>query len=82
MFDRTHTLVMGHFRAPMGFGDLERKTIFRELGSTGNFYFQGSGKKAHILGDLGSPAKSKNHIAIGFLSNTGLDPLKITKQPS
>ena len=30
--------------------------IFRELGSTGN-YFQGSGEQAHSFGDLGSPAK-------------------------
>ena len=30
--------------------------IFRELGSTGN-YFQGFREKAHSFGDLGSPAK-------------------------
>ena len=30
--------------------------IFRELGSTGN-YFQGFGEQAHSFGDLGSPAK-------------------------
>ena len=30
--------------------------IFRELGSTGN-YFRGPREQAHILGDLGSPAK-------------------------
>ena len=32
--------------------------IFRELGSTGN-YFQGFGEQAHSFGDLESPAKSK-----------------------
>ena len=30
--------------------------IFRELGSTGN-YFQGFGEQAHSFGDSGSPAK-------------------------
>ena len=30
--------------------------IFRELGSTGN-YFQGSGEQTHSFGDFGSPAK-------------------------
>ena len=30
--------------------------IFRELGSTGN-YFQGFGEQAHNFGDLGSPAE-------------------------
>ena len=30
--------------------------IFRELGSTDN-YFRGSREQAHIFGDLGSPAK-------------------------
>ena len=30
--------------------------IFRELGSTGN-YFQGFGEQVHSLGDLGRPAK-------------------------
>ena len=37
--------------------------IFRELGSTGN-YFQGSGEQAHSFGDLGSPAKKilKTHL--------------------
>ena len=30
--------------------------IFRELGSTGN-YFQRFGEQAHSFGDLGSPAK-------------------------
>ena len=30
--------------------------IFRELGSTGN-YFRGSREQAHNFGDLGSPAK-------------------------
>ena len=42
---------------PMGFGDLgEWLFIFRELGSTGN-YFQGFGQQAHSFGDLGSPVK-------------------------
>ena len=37
--------------------------IFRELGSTGN-YFQGFGEQAHSFRDLGSPAKKekKSHI--------------------
>ena len=36
--------------------------IFRDLGSTGN-YFRGSGEHAHSFGDLGSPAKKqKNKI--------------------
>ena len=30
--------------------------IFRELGSTGN-YFQGFGEQVHSFGDLGSPAE-------------------------
>ena len=30
--------------------------IFRELGSTAN-YFRGAGERAHIFGDLGSTAK-------------------------
>ena len=34
----------------------ERLFIFRELGSTGN-YFQGFGELVHSFGDLGSPAK-------------------------
>ena len=32
--------------------------IFRDLGSTGN-YFRGAGEQAHSLGDLGSPAKKQ-----------------------
>ena len=32
--------------------------IFRDLGSTGN-YFRGSGEQAHNFGDLGSPAKKQ-----------------------
>ena len=32
--------------------------IFRDLGSTGN-YFRGSMEQAHSFGDLGSPAKKK-----------------------
>ena len=37
--------------------------IFRELGSTGN-YFQGFGEQAHSFEDLGSPAKKfkKSHL--------------------
>ena len=36
--------------------------IFRELGSTGN-YFRGSREQAHNFGDLGSPAKKhKNKV--------------------
>ena len=30
--------------------------IFRDLGSTGN-YFRGAGEQAHSFGDIGSPAK-------------------------
>ena len=35
--------------------------IFRDLGSTGN-YFRGSGEQAHSFGDLGSPAKKEKKI--------------------
>ena len=35
--------------------------IFRELGSTGN-YFLGAGEQAHGFRDLGSPAKIKKNI--------------------
>ena len=42
---------------PQGFGIWgEGLFMFRELGSTGN-YFQGSGEQAHSFGDLLSPAK-------------------------
>ena len=34
--------------------------IFRDLGSTGN-YFRGSGEQAHSFGDLGSPAKKQKN---------------------
>ena len=34
--------------------------IFRELGSTGN-YFKGSREQAHSFGDLGSPAKKQKN---------------------
>ena len=34
----------------------ERLFIFRELGSTAN-YFRGAGEQAHTFGDLGSTAK-------------------------
>ena len=44
-------------RAPGGFGDLgEGLFIFRELGSTAN-YFRGAGEQAYTFGDLGSTAK-------------------------
>ena len=33
-------------------------------------------------GGKGGPDPQRNHKNIGFLSNTGLDPLKITKLPS
>ena len=35
--------------------------IFRELGSTGNYY-RGAGEQAHSFGDLGSPAKKQKKI--------------------
>ena len=35
--------------------------IFRELGSTGN-YFREATEKAHSFGDLGSPAKKQRKI--------------------
>ena len=34
--------------------------IFRDLGSTGN-YFRGAGEQAHSFGDLGSPAKKQKN---------------------
>ena len=34
--------------------------IFRELGSTGN-YFRGAGEQAHSFGDLGNSAKKQKH---------------------
>ena len=34
--------------------------IFRELGSTGN-YFRGAGEQVYCIGDLGSPAKKQNN---------------------
>ena len=37
--------------------------IFRELGSTGN-YFQGFGEQVHSFGDLGSPAKSQKNLTL------------------
>ena len=37
--------------------------IFRDLGSTGN-YFRGAGEQAHSFGDLGSPAKKQKKIKI------------------
>ena len=55
-----HPLTMG---PPGAFGIWgEWLFIFRELGSTGN-YFQGFWEQAHSFGDLGSLAKSKkNHL--------------------
>ena len=38
-----------------------RLFIFRDLGSTGN-YFRGAGEQAHSFGDLGSPAKKAKLI--------------------
>ena len=35
--------------------------IFRDLGSTGN-YFRGAGETAHSFEDIGSPAKKQNII--------------------
>ena len=44
---------------PQGFwGSGEWLFIFRDLGSTGN-YFRGAGEQAHSFGDLGSPAKKQ-----------------------
>ena len=43
------------FEAPQGF-EGAGLFIFRELGSTGN-YFRGAGEEAHTFGDLGSTAK-------------------------
>ena len=40
----------------------ERLFIFRELGSTGN-YFQGFREQAYSFGDLGSPAKKEKKIS-------------------
>ena len=40
--------------------------IFRELGSTGNF-FRGSREQAHIFGDLGSPAKKPKNKGKAFI---------------
>ena len=37
--------------------------IFRELGSTAN-YFRGAGEQAHIIGDLGSTAKKLKKVNI------------------
>ena len=48
--------------APRIFRDLGRMAffIFRELGSTGN-YFRGAEEQAHSFGDLGSPAKKQKY---------------------
>ena len=47
-----------NFGAPPGVLGIwgERLFIFRELGSTAN-YFRGAGEQAHTFGDLGSTAK-------------------------
>ena len=37
--------------------------IFRELGSTGN-YFQGFGEQAHSFGDLGNPSKKAKNLTL------------------
>ena len=66
-----------HYWGPQGFWWgvwRECLFIFRDLGSTGN-YFQGSGEQAHSFGDLGSPAiklkkshlKGKAFISFDFL---------------
>ena len=49
---------MSFYRGPSGVLGIwgEWLFIFRELGSTGN-YFLGFGEQAHSFGDLGSPAK-------------------------
>ena len=51
--------------------------IFRDLGSTGN-YFRESGEQAHSFGDLGSPAekqkKNKGKASILFDFLGGLAP--------
>ena len=47
-----------HYRGPPGVLGIwgEGLFIFRELGSTAN-YFRGAGEQAHTFGDLGSTAK-------------------------
>ena len=47
----------GHQWGPQGFWG-EWLFIFRELGSTGN-YFKGAREQAHNLGDIGSLAKKR-----------------------
>ena len=41
--------------------------IFRDLGSTGN-YFWGAGEQAQSFGDLGSPAKKQKNIGKASIS--------------
>ena len=54
--------------------------IFRELGSTGN-YFRGSGEQAHIFGDLGSPSKKqKNKGKASILFDFKKDLLLLSPQ--
>ena len=49
--------VVRHFSSPRVLGIWgEWLFLFRELGSTGN-YFRGSEEQTHSFGDLGSPAK-------------------------
>ena len=54
----TAAVSMGPPRGPPGVLGIwgEGLFIFRELGSTAN-YFRGAGEQAHIFGDLGSTAK-------------------------
>ena len=59
--------------------------IFRELGSTGN-YFRGSREQAHIFGDLGSPAKKaknkgKASILFDFLTISSASGGLVPKTP-
>ena len=42
--------------------------IFRELGSTGN-YFRGAREQAHNFGDLGNLAKGKASIFVSFTNS-------------
>ena len=52
-------LLLNYYSVFLGLGIWgEWLFIFRELGSTGN-YFQGFGEQAHSYGDLWSPAKKE-----------------------
>ena len=59
----TDQLTKIHFWGPPGVLGIwgEGLFIFRELGSTGN-YFRGSREQAHIFGDLESPVKKQKDI--------------------